>query len=357
MQYTEIRPDMTIADLIRSGAYGAFADFIFTDMTPDRAYVKLADYGFEKAGFVPGLHRMEELAAQDGQNGRTFVRDIYSGEDRLANYDLASVKLLYFPAESQTDEPKPYALIIPGGGFNRQWGFIEGEAIAAALNKKGIPAFVLYYRVKQEPLMPRPLEDMYRAISYIDEHAQEFHAAAGHYMVAGFSAGAVIASEAGSLNFGWNSAPSDIPNGAGGKQHWPGANVKKPELIALGYTVVSNKKSLAAYEAAPEGSALKAGLAAFLRRVGGPLADAASLAPYELCDFIDGTYPKAYLVANEDDGTVPVENTKTLDAKLTKLNVPHITRIGKKGGHSFGLGIGLEVEGWLDECITFWQQK
>ncbi|MCH4031242.1 MAG: alpha/beta hydrolase [Lachnospiraceae bacterium] len=355
MEYTEIKPDMTIADLIRSGAYGAFADYIFTDMTPDRCYAKLSEFGFNTVGFVPGLHRMEELAASDGKRGATFVKDIYSEEERLANWDLARVKLLYFPAQTAgEDGPKPYALVIPGGGFNRQWGFVEGEAIAAALNKKGIPAFVLYYRVKQEPLMPKPLEDMYRAIRYIDENADSFHVLPGHYMLAGFSAGAVIASEAGSLNFGWNSAPADIPNGAGGLQHWAGADVARPELIALGYTVVSNKASLAAYESAPEGSARKASAAAFLRRVGGPLVDAASTAPYELIDFIDETYPKTYLVANEDDPVVPVVNTKALDKKLSELNVPHITRIGRKGGHSFGLGIGLEVEGWLDECVDFW---
>ncbi|MGI5990561.1 MAG: alpha/beta hydrolase [Lachnospiraceae bacterium] len=359
MQYTKITPDMTIADLIRGGAYGAFADYIFTDMTPDRCYAKLADFGFEAVGFVPGLHRMEELAASDGQRGSSFVRNIYSREERMANWDLARVKLLYFPAKCAPDDTKekPYALVIPGGGFNRQWGFIEGEAIAAALNEKGIPAFVLYYRVKQEPLMPRPIEDMYRAISWIDEHAGEFCVSAGHYMLAGFSAGAVIASEAGSRNFGWNSAPADIPDGAGGTAHWAGGHVKKPELIALGYTVVSNKNSFAAYKEAPEGSAAKAGAAAFLRRVGGPLVDEASLAPYELCDFIGSDYPKAYLVANEDDGTVPVINTKTLDKKLTELNVPHITRIGKTGGHSFGLGIGLEVGGWLDECVEFWKKS
>ena len=174
MQYTEIKPDMTIADLIRSGAYGALADYVFTDMTPDRCYAKLSEFGFDTVGFVQGLHRMEELAASDGKGGATLVRDIYRDEERLANWDLARVKLLYFPAKSSGKNrddagPKPYALVIPGGGFNRQWGFIEGESIAAALNEKGIPAFVLYYRVKQEPLMPKPLEDMYRAIRYIDE--------------------------------------------------------------------------------------------------------------------------------------------------------------------------------------------
>ena len=47
---------------------------------------------------------------------------------------------------------QPYLLILPGGGWNRQWGFIEGQASAARASALGYPAFVLYYRVKQEPV-------------------------------------------------------------------------------------------------------------------------------------------------------------------------------------------------------------
>ena len=44
-----------------------------------------------------------------------------------------------------------------------------------------------------------------------------------------------------------------------------------------------------------------------------------------------------------------------MDAVLTKLGVEHITRIGSKGGHSFGLGNGLEVSGWLEEAVDFFE--
>ena len=69
MQYHEITPDMTIGDLVKSGVYGDFANFIFTDMTPDHWNCPLRDYGFDKVGFVPTLHRMEELAA----SGKKYV--------------------------------------------------------------------------------------------------------------------------------------------------------------------------------------------------------------------------------------------------------------------------------------------
>ena len=35
--------------------------------------------------------------------------------------------------------------------------------------------------------------------------------------------------------------------------------------------------------------------------------------------------------------------------------VTHKCRFGKAGGHSFGLGKGLAVEGWLEDALAFWQ--
>lgn len=47
----------------------------------------------------------------------------------------------------------PYAVVIPGGGFNRQWGLIEGFCIAVKLMELGISSYVLFYRTKQEPVI------------------------------------------------------------------------------------------------------------------------------------------------------------------------------------------------------------
>ena len=93
MQYHEITPDMTIGDLVKSGVYGDFANFIFTDMTPDHWNCPLRDYGFDKVGFVPTLHRMEELAA----SGKKYVYPIYDEETRLSQWDKAKSYLLHFP--------------------------------------------------------------------------------------------------------------------------------------------------------------------------------------------------------------------------------------------------------------------
>lgn len=331
MQYHEITPDMTIGDLVKSGVYGDFANFIFTDMTPDHWNCPLRDYGFDKVGFVPTLHRMEELAA----SGKKYVYPIYDEETRLSQWDKAKSYLLHFPG------PKadlPYAVVIPGGGFNRQWGLIEGMAIAAELNHHGYTAFVLYYHTKSQPVIPNAIEDMHTAIRFIEAHAGDFQVQKGHYILGGFSAGATLAGEMGSDNLGWRSA-----------------GLPKPEMIFLGYTAIDMHAFFDTYQAFPAGHPAHDGMGDFLRRIGGPEFTWESLAPYQLVDHMDASYPPVYLTANEDDGTVPFSNSLLMEETCQRLGIPHKCRFGKAGGHSFGLGKGLAVEGWLEDALAFWQ--
>lgn len=86
MKYHDITPEMTIGDLVKSKVYGDFGTHIFTDMTPDHWNAPLASYGFEKVGFVPTLHRMEELAA----TGKNYLYPLYSEEERMSEWDKES---------------------------------------------------------------------------------------------------------------------------------------------------------------------------------------------------------------------------------------------------------------------------
>lgn len=330
MKYHEITPEMTIGDLVKSGVYGDFAFYIFTDMTPDHWNNQLKNYGFETVGFVPALHRMEELAA----GGKNFVYHIYDEETRLSQWDKEKAVLLHFPGP---EENKPYAIVIPGGGFNRQWGLIEGMAIAAELNSLGYTAFVLYYRTKQEPVMDKAIEDMRTAIRFIEAQAENFKVEKGHYIMGGFSAGATLSGEIGSTNYGWKAA-----------------GLPKPEMIFLGYTACDMRSFYDVYQKFPVGHPMHKGQGDFLRRIGGAEFGWEDLAPYNLVDFMDESYPPVYLTANEDDGTVPFVNSILMRSTCEKLGIPCKCKFGKTGGHSYGLGIGLSVEGWLSDAIDFW---
>lgn len=331
MNYHRITQAMTIGDLVRSGVYGDFANYIFTDMTPDHWNAPLCSYGYEKVGFEATLHRMEELAA----SGNNYVYPLYSEEERMSEWDKKTPAFLHFPGPAAG---RPYAIVIPGGAFNRQWGLIEGMAIATALNQKGYTAFVLYYRTKQEPVVPKAIEDMYASIRQIDAHANEFGVQAGHYMIGGFSAGATLAGEIGSDNYGWQTA-----------------GVPRPQMIFLGYTAIRVEDFYALTQAYPAGHPAHDGAAAFVRRLAGPNYTAETVEPFSLAHHMTADYPPVYLTANEDDGTVPFNNSQTMAETCARLGIPYQAKFGHIGGHSYGLGIGLEVEGWLDEAVAFWE--
>ena len=321
--------ETTVGELVRSGLYGEFVKYIFTYMTPDHWQNPLSAYGYEKAGFEKGLRRMRELAPR----GRDLHFPVYPEEERLASWDKDTVTLEYFPADGG-EGPLPYVLILPGGGFNRQWGFIEGQAIAARANELGLPAFVLYYRVKQEPLMPLPAEDLYAAVRFIDGNAGRFGVRPGRYMIGGFSAGAAITALLLTERFGWASG-----------------GIARPAAVFLGYGPMRYDEFYRAWESAPEGSSAREGTAAVLRRVGGPGFTMDTLKPYDIIGGLSDGLPPVYVTANLDDPVVPPVNSLALIDALRAKNVECVSRIGKTGGHSYGLGIGLETEGWFDEAV------
>ena len=320
----------TVGELVLSGRYGQFAGFFFTYMTPDHWHSPLSAYGFEKVGFERALKRMHELAGRSA----TLHFQIYPREERLASWDKDTVWLEYFPGP-EDGARKPYVLILPGGGFNRQWGLVEGQAVAARANELGYPAFVLYYRVKQEPVMPLPAEDLVQAVRFIEDHADRFGAENGRYLLCGFSAGAAIAGLMLTERFGWEK--SGIPG---------------PAAVALGYVPARYDEFYRAWETAKPGSPEKEGAARVLRRVGGPDFSMETLSVYDIPSQLRPDAPPVFLTANLDDPVVPAVNTTALEAALKEKGVPCRTWIGKTGGHSYGLGYGLEVEGWFDEATA-----
>ena len=256
--------------------------------------------------------------------------------------------------------------MIPGGGFARQWTLIEGCAIAARLNKLGISAFVLLYRTAQDGVIYKALDDVHRTVTFVCENAASFDVSSSSYIMGGFSAGATLAGLMASDNLGYKVA-----------------GLPRPELIFLGYPAQRMDLFYNAWKNAPEGSEAKLAQEAFLRRlikpVGFPsdvkdhesdskLHKSASdgkfhitktdIAPLILEDHISReTCPPLFITACKDDPVVPFINSQSLYDKAQSLGIPAAARFGATGGHSFGLGNGLEVEGWLEDAINFWRQS
>lgn len=331
----EIKESTLIQEIINSGEYQPFDTYFWSYITEDHLQNSLEKYGFQKHGFIDCFRHMKELKSVESSAAPYFI---YSAQEIYIQHDKQEAKLFYFPVEA--GEPKPYALIIPGGAFARQWGLIEGFAIATELNKLGVPAFVLFYRTAQDGVIQKAIEDMHRSIAFIEENTERFHVKKSHYMVGGFSAGGTLTSELMSSKYGWKSA-----------------GLPKPELLLLGYVAVSMELFYKAWKSFPAGHPMHDGAEPFLRRISGKDITLENLNAFnpllhtsqELC-------PPLYITANEDDPTVPFENSLQIQSLADKLHIPYRTKFGKIGGHSFGLGKGTEVDGWLQEVVQFWSK-
>jgi len=88
-------------------------------------------------------------------------------------------------------------LICPGGGFRLLVFKSEGIDPAKFLNKLGITAIILKYRLPREPNSPysldkQPAEDAYRAMRMVRSHAKEWKIDTNRIGMFGFSAGGEV---------------------------------------------------------------------------------------------------------------------------------------------------------------------
>ncbi len=104
----------------------------------------------------------------------------------------------YLPAG---DGPFPAMIVVPGGW----WTIVNRAAHAAVpqyLADHGIAAFVVDYRSALVSPYPAAVEDVTSAITWVREHADEFHVAPAELGAMGFSAGGQLVALAGSTGTG-----------------------------------------------------------------------------------------------------------------------------------------------------------
>ncbi|WP_462413169.1 alpha/beta hydrolase [Neobacillus sp. Marseille-QA0830] len=240
-----------------------------------------------------------------------------------------SPTLVPFIAEGNAN--RAAVIVCPGGGYQHRANH-EGEPIALWLNSLGISAFVLHYRTAPYK-HPAPLADAQRAIRFVRHHAEEWNLDKGKIGILGFSAGGHLAASVSTLS---QLQTTDIKDGIEQES-------ARPDLTVLCYPVVS---LLDHYH---EGS--------MINLLGENSSE--ELRSLLSCDRnVSSDTPPAFLWHTADDASVPVENSLSYAAALSKAQVPFEMHIFPHGRH--GLGMASEhpaVGQWTKLCSGWLLQQ
>ena len=325
-----IRDEMTVGDLCQLAPLKTLSPYLFTHMSEDMWSRKLSAFGLEKCAIPQALGAF----CQAERAGTFRILDVYSREVTDRDPEKAQAKLLYLAGKAGM----PFALVCPGGGYNRQWTLVEGLPIAWQLSQMGYHTFILLYRSGKTGLLPDPLEDIAQSLQVIAPLAESCHFTTGHYAVCGFSAGGSLAALWGTRAEGY--ARYGAP---------------RPAALLLGYPSTAHELMYDLLEASRD-PAFRTGTGQYLARVAGSGFTRVSLGRFSPVTQMDADFPPVYLVHCQDDPTVPVQSSHLFEEALDKAGIVHCCRFPAHGGHGFGLGIGTDAEGWLDQAVRFWQE-
>lgn len=273
--------------------------------------------GWDPQWICDGYNRLIEVR----QAGNQIYYPLYTDEELAADPAVFERYMVRFPAK----EKAPFIVVSAGGGYMGCAAMIEAYPTCVHFQDAGIHAFSLNYRCLQNAAAPNPIDDLAYAVSYIRAHAQELNVDPDRYAVCGFSAGGHLTACFGAESIGW--------------KHY---GLPKPELVVLGYPVVTmGEKS---HESTRQ---------FFL---------GANLGNQEMADLysaekqVTADYPPTYVWQCARDNAVPIENTQYLADALEASGVPHIYKTYDSDFHGWGGGDGTPAEGWVEQAAAFWKE-
>ena len=220
--------------------------------------------------------------------------------------------LTYYVVDSASSSGTA-VVVCPGGGYRGLAMDHEGKQIAEWLNKQGISAFVLKYRLGPRYHHPAMLNDAQRAIRMVRSDAAKLGVAADRIGIWGFSAGGHLASTA-STHFDDGNASSADPVERVGS---------RPDFAILAYPVISfttdyvhkgSRTNLLGDNPDPQ----------LVRSLSNELQ-------------VTPRTPPTFLFHTNEDTGVPPENSVLYYLALRKAGVPAEMHIYEPGKHGVGL--------------------
>ncbi len=231
-----------------------------------------------------------------------------------------------------TNKVPTAVIVLPGGGYVNLAFDYEGTEVAEWLNKLGVSAFVLRYRLGPKYRYPVELWDAQRAIRYVRAHAEQLQVRADHIGVWGFSAGGHLASTAGT-HF-----DEGDPNGSDAidKQS------SRPDFMILAYPVITFEEPYAHL-----GS---------LHALLGEKPDPALVQSLSNETQVTPRTPPTFLFHTTEDQVVPVQNSVFFYLALRRAGVPAEMHLYLQGRHGVGLAQKNPVlRSWPDRLADWLQ--
>lgn len=234
------------------------------------------------------------------------------------------------------DQARPAVVVCPGGGYAGLAMDHEGHQVAQWLNRLGIHAFILKYRLGSEKggnyRHPAPMLDGQRAIRMVRSKAEDWKVDRHRVGVLGFSAGGHLASTLGThFDVGNDQSSEGIEQQS-----------CRPDFMVLAYPVISftapfthqgSRRNLLGNDPSTE---LKESLSNDLQ--------------------VTAQTPPTFLVTTDEDKAVPAENTISFYLALRQAGVATELHTYQKGRHGLGLGQpGQPFANWPQQCAGWFR--
>jgi acetyl esterase/lipase len=217
-------------------------------------------------------------------------------------------------------------IICPGGGYGILAFDKEGTRVAEEMNKWGITAFVLKYRLPDDTTnidrSLAPLQDAQQAVRLVRSKATEWGLKKDKIGIMGFSAGGHLASTA-ATHFASNADATSKDTIS-----------VRPDFAILIYPVISFDSTIT-----HKGSR---------NNLVGATAPADQIKLYSNELQVTAKTPPSFLVHAGDDGAVPVENSIRYYQACVKYKVPVEMHLYPKGGHGFGMFNKTTTDNWME---------
>lgn len=218
------------------------------------------------------------------------------------------------------------AIVCPGGSYANLSYEAEGIKSSLWLNRLGVTAFLLKYRLKEYG-QPAPLQDILRAIRTVRSRATELGVRPDRIGALGFSAGGHLVASAGTL--------FDAPEGRTGAAL--DAVSGRPDFVMAIYPVITMEDPFAHSKSR------------FDLLGAHPSTELVRRWSLELQ--VTKESSPMFLAVAQDDATVPVENSLNFYEALHSAGVPSELHVYQKGGHGFSMKPGLgPTSEWTDRA-------